>query len=89
MSGKVIVGLIIGAIIACGGAGLACQGRILATHRNSLGNGQYTGGIVDAARQDLFQTMGLVVLGFGLILLALCFARWLFESPTDVPEHLA
>jgi hypothetical protein len=76
---KIVVGFLVGTVFVIVGLLLALQAGSLATEWSYSGN--VGRGILDEARAHVYRTTGLLVLGFGLVVNAVAFCRWLWQSP--------
>src|SRR5581483_11652938 len=85
---RTALGLIAGVAIAAGGLTLLLGAHALATTWESLGPGAW-GGTTDPEAERTYQIIGLVVLVFGLALLALAFHRWLTADRAAPPKPAA
>jgi hypothetical protein len=69
--------LLVGALFTLLGAVLQVEAGPLATRWQPLGEGAW-GGTTDPALRQSYQALGLALLAFGLSLVAMAVARWLF-----------
>jgi hypothetical protein len=77
---RVRVILIAGSLCIALGAFLRLKADSLATRWQPLGDGAW-GGTTDPALRQSYGTVGVAILAFGLALVVLAAARWLFTSP--------
>jgi hypothetical protein len=77
--------LLVGALFTLLGAVLRVEAGSLATRWQPLGEGAW-GGTTDPTAQQSYQVIGLALLAFGLALVAMAVARWLFPT-TSRPDE--
>lgn len=82
------IAFFIGAVITLGGLALRFSAHTLATTWQSLGPNAW-GGTTDPNTEAMYQTIGLSLFFFGLVLLVLAFYRWLLAERTrhGLEEH--
>ena len=68
-----------GSLLTALGAFLCLKADSLATRWQPLGEGAW-GGTTDPALRQSYQVIGMAILAFGLALVALAAARWLFAE---------
>ena len=76
---KISKGIVIGVVITALGVLLALNADNLATNWQMIGPNAW-GGTTDPDKKHLYQNLGLLVAGFGLLLTGLAFYRWLPQS---------
>lgn len=73
----------IGMSVTTAGLFLAFAADYLATRWQRTESGNGWGGITDPAERHLYQTIGLIALVFGLVMLAMAAWRWLAKDSAN------
>ncbi len=82
---KIRKGIAIGVIITALGVLLALNADNLATNWQMIGPNAW-GGTTDPDKRHLYQNLGLLAAGFGLLLTGLAFYRWLPQSRAGLTD---